>query len=365
MSYNNLNEYKKLQKLGQGTYGVVYKAKHMPSGRIVALKQMKPDPNDEGISATSLREIALLKAMNHPSIVKLIEVIYDHNSLYLVFEHMEQDLKIFLNDQMQDLSAELVQHFMFQLVSGINYCHCHRILHRDIKPQNLMIDSNGVLKIIDFGLGRQHQLHMHKLTNEVITLWYRPPEILLGEEVYQSPVDMWGVGCIFAEMITRQALFRGSSEVDQMFQIFKIMGTPNEQTLPGCTAYKNWKRNFPVWPKQNLFEMLKGQKNISLAGIDLLEKMLAYNPRKRITARDALLHPYFAENNYFQNMMQMQQASVQQSACKPVQAIAQPLQDRTNQPTPQRAFAQKQVVPAGWNMNTHHAQHQTTAVNFF
>jgi len=186
------------------------------------------------------------------------------------------------------MSPSLVQLYTKQLLQGLVYCHTRRIIHRDLKPQNLLIDRKG-LKLADFGLARAFCVPVRPYTHEVITLWYRAPEILLGAQSYSLPVDIWSTGCIFAEMASKRPLFPGDSEIDQIFRIFKILGTPTETVWPGVSQLPEYKANFPSWRPQSLANYVTRDPQI----LDLLQKMLVYEPSKRISAKQALLHPYF------------------------------------------------------------------------
>jgi len=285
-----LDKYEKLQKIGEGTYGVVYKAKNRETGQFIALKKIRLENEDEGIPSTAIREISILKEMIHPTIVSLLDVVNYDNKLYLVFEFLDQDLKKYM-DSVTTLSAPLVQSYCKQLLQGLTYCHQRRIVHRDLKPQNLLIDKKGSLKIADFGLARAFCVPVRQYTHEVVTLWYRAPEILLGSATYSIPVDIWSAGCIFAEMLSKKPLFPGDSEIDQLFKIFRQMGTPTEDLWHGCTSLPDFKPSFPKWKKQDLAKIFE---NSHPAAIDLLEKMLIYEPAQRISAREALNHSYFS-----------------------------------------------------------------------
>jgi len=287
---SQLDKYEKLQKIGEGTYGVVYKARNRETGIFIALKKIRLENEDEGIPSTAIREISILKEMIHPTIVSLLDVVNYDNKLYLVFEFLDQDLKKYM-DTVSSVAPALVQSYTRQLLQGLTYCHQRRIVHRDLKPQNLLIDKKGSLKIADFGLARAFCVPVRQYTHEVVTLWYRAPEILLGSATYSIPVDMWSAGCIFAELLSKKPLFPGDSEIDQLFKIFRQMGTPTEDIWHGCTSLPDYKPSFPKWKKQELGKVFE---NTHCAAVDLLEKMLIYEPAQRISAREALNHPYFS-----------------------------------------------------------------------
>ncbi len=182
---------------------------------------------------------------------------------------------------------------MFQLINGIDACHRHRITHRDIKPQNILLCNDGWLKVADFGLARTFSVPLRRYTHEVVTLWYRAPEILLGLDKYTAAVDSWSIGCIFAEMATGRPPFTGDSEIGQLFKIFQLLGTPSETVWPGVSALKDFQPTFPQWRAKPL---QKAVPRLDAHGIDLLSRLLTYNPAQRITTAEALSHPYFTES---------------------------------------------------------------------
>jgi cyclin-dependent kinase len=290
-----MERYQKIEKVGEGTYGVVYKAKDLRSGQVVALKKIRLEAEDEGVPSTAIREISLLKELKDDNVVRLLDIVHADQKLYLVFEFLDVDLKRYIETGNQDgkpITPPIVKKFTHQLNLGLLYCHSHRILHRDLKPQNLLIDQRDNLKLADFGLARAFGIPMRTYTHEVVTLWYRAPEVLLGSRHYSTAVDMWSVGCILAEMaMAGIPLFPGDSEIDQIFKIFRILGTPNEEIWPTVSTLPDYKPTFPQWSSQDLGRIVT---RLDEAGMDLLKRSLVYDSAKRISAKRALQHPYFA-----------------------------------------------------------------------
>lgn len=282
--------YQKQEKLGEGTYGVVFKAIDKRTGDTVALKRIRLDQEEEGIPATSIREISILNELKHPNVVALYEVINSQGKLTLVFEYLERDLKKFLDNQRKPLQPLLIKSYAYQIIAGLCYCHCHRIIHRDMKPQNLLLNRSGFIKLADFGLARAFTIPLRNYTHEVVTLWYRAPEVLLGSQYYSLPIDIWSTGCIIAEMITRKPLFPGDSEIDELFKIFQILGTPTEENFPEVTKMPAYSSTFPKFHRKDLSEVIPDADPLCL---DLIEQMLRYDPANRISAKAALDHPYF------------------------------------------------------------------------
>ncbi|KAI7899902.1 serine/threonine-protein kinase pef1 [Cokeromyces recurvatus] len=291
-------KYTRSEKLGEGTYATVYKGKNKVTGDIVALKEIHLDP-EEGAPSTAIREISLMKELKHPNIVRLFDVIHTENKLTLVFEYMDQDLKKYMDAALRSnlgaLDVNTIKSFLYQLLRGIAYCHENRVLHRDLKPQNLLINKHHQLKIGDFGLARAFGIPVNTFSNEVVTLWYRAPDVLLGSRMYSTSIDIWSVGCIMAEMYTGRPLFSGTTNEDQLQKIFRLMGTPTEQTWPTITQLPEYKPPQVIYPPQHLSQFLP---SIDPVGLDLLGRMLQYQPQMRITAKDALNHPYFNDIRY-------------------------------------------------------------------
>lgn len=291
--------------MGEGTYATVYKGKRLSTGCLVALKVINLN-SEEGTPSTAIREISLMRELNFKNIVRLYDVLYSENKLTLVFEYMDNDLKKYMDKYGKNgvLDLKTIKSFMFQLLEGIIYCHKNKVLHRDLKPQNLLINNNGELKLGDFGLARTFGIPFNTFSNQVVTLWYRAPDVLLGSRKYTTSIDIWSIGCIFAEMCIGKPLFTGSTNEDQLKQIFKIMGTPNELTWPGISFYHNYKNDWEFFPKQELSFIIP---NLDAVGLNLLNGFLIMIPENRIRAEDSINSSWFYDydrmkKNYQQYM---------------------------------------------------------------
>ncbi|KAI3400971.1 hypothetical protein diail_1179 [Diaporthe ilicicola] len=308
----HLSSFQQLEKLGEGTYATVFKGRNRQTGEFVALKEIHLD-SEEGTPSTAIREISLMKELKHENIVALHDVIHTENKLMLVFDYMDGDLKKYMDTKGDRgaLQPMLIKSFMYQLLKGIDFCHKNRVLHRDLKPQNLLINSKGQLKLGDFGLARAFGIPVNTFSNEVVTLWYRAPDVLLGSRTYNTSIDIWSAGCIMAEMYTGRPLFPGTTNEDQITRIFRIMGTPTERTWPGITQFPEYKPNFQMYATQDLRQILP---MIDVAGIDLLQKMLQLRPELRISAADALQHHWFSDLIVQQHQQQQRAMQAQAQA---------------------------------------------------
>ncbi|KAG0138760.1 kinase-like domain-containing protein [Tuber indicum] len=287
------SSFQQLEKLGEGTYATVFKGRNRQTGELVALKEIHLD-SEEGTPSTAIREISLMKELKHENIVSLHDVIHTESKLMLVFEFMDRDLKKYM-DHRGDRGAldyVTIKSFMHQLLQGIAFCHDNRVLHRDLKPQNLLINNKGMLKLADFGLARAFGIPVNTFSNEVVTLWYRAPDVLLGSRTYNTSIDIWSAGCIMAEMYTGRPLFPGTTNEDQLQKIFRLMGTPSERSWPGISQYPEYRSGFHIYATQDLRMILP---QIDPMGLDLLSRMLQLRPEMRISAKDALRHPWFAD----------------------------------------------------------------------
>ena len=254
-----------------------------------------------------------MKELKHENIVNLHDVIHTENKLMLVFEYMDKDLKKFMDSRNGgQLDFLTIKSFMHQLLQGIAFCHENRVLHRDLKPQNLLINTKGQLKLADFGLARAFGIPVNTFSNEVVTLWYRAPDVLLGSRTYNTSIDIWSAGCIMAEMYTGRPLFPGTTNEDQLQKIFRLMGTPSERSWPGISQFPEYKPSFHVYYTQELRMILP---QIDAVGLDLLGRMLQLRPEMRASAQDCLQHAWFrdlAPLRQQQQQQQQQQAQHQQ-----------------------------------------------------
>uniref|UniRef100_A0A673KSN8 cyclin-dependent kinase n=1 Tax=Sinocyclocheilus rhinocerous TaxID=307959 RepID=A0A673KSN8_9TELE len=293
----SVEEFQCLNRIEEGTYGVVYRAKDKKTDEIVALKRLKMEKEKEGFPITSLREINTILKAQHPNIVTVREIVVGSNmdKIYIVMNYVEHDLKSLMETMKQPFLPGEVKTLMIQLLRGVRHLHDNWILHRDLKTSNLLLSHKGILKIGDFGLAREYGSPLKPYTPVVVTLWYRSPDLLLGAKEYSTAVDMWSVGCIFGELLTQKPLFPGKSEIDQINKVFKDLGSPSEKIWPGYSEMPAVKKmTFTEYPYNNLRKRFGAL--LSDQGFDLMNKFLTYCPAKRISADEALKHEYFRES---------------------------------------------------------------------
>uniref|UniRef100_A0A4W5KQB6 cyclin-dependent kinase n=1 Tax=Hucho hucho TaxID=62062 RepID=A0A4W5KQB6_9TELE len=292
----SVEEFQCLNRIEEGTYGVVYRAKDKKTDEIVALKRLKMEKEKEGFPITSLREINTILKAQHPNIVTVREIVVGSNmdKIYIVMNYVEHDLKSLMETMKQPFLPGEVKTLMIQLLRGVRHLHDNWILHRDLKTSNLLLSHKGILKVGDFGLAREYGSPLKPYTPVVVTLWYRSPELLLGAKEYSTAVDMWSVGCIFGELLTQKPLFPGKSEIDQINKIFKDLGSPSEKIWPGYNELPAVKKmTFTEYPYNNMRKRFGAL--LSDQGFDLMNKFLTYCPSKRILSDEALKHEYFRE----------------------------------------------------------------------
>ncbi|KAJ6846746.1 putative serine/threonine-protein kinase isoform X2 [Iris pallida] len=292
------DSFEKLEKIGQGTYSSVFRARDLETGKTVALKKVRFDNFEPESVRFMAREIQILRRLDHPNVVKLEGLITSRLScsLYLVFEYMEHDLAGLSSCPDINFTESQVKCYMHQLLSGLEHCHSRGIIHRDIKGANLLVNNQGILKMADFGLANFYRPGQKQpLTSRVVTLWYRPPELLLGSTDYEASVDLWSVGCVFAELFLKKPILQGRTEVEQLHKIFKLCGSPAEEywkksKLPHATIFK------PHRPYDScLYETFK---TLPASAFDLLGTLLSVEPYKRGTASSALTSEYFSAKPY-------------------------------------------------------------------
>uniref|UniRef100_A0A1I8IND5 Cell division protein kinase 5 n=1 Tax=Macrostomum lignano TaxID=282301 RepID=A0A1I8IND5_9PLAT len=269
---DKMQKFEKLEKIGEGTYGT-----------IVALKRVRLDEDDEGVPSSALRELCLLKELKHKNVVRLQDVLHSDHKLTMVFEFCDQDLKKYFDSCNGEVEADVVKSFFHQLLKGLEYCHKNSVLHRDLKPQNLLINKNGELKLADFGLARAYGIPVRCYSAEVVTLWYRPPDILFGAKLYSTSVDTWSAAASSPSCPTPAG--RSSPATT-------LLGTPTEDSWPGVTQLPDYK-SFPLYPGSSSLQQVVPR--MSSKGRDLLSRLLVCNPQYRLHADQALQHPYFSE----------------------------------------------------------------------
>nr|POF13123.1 serine/threonine-protein kinase ppk23 [Quercus suber] len=296
----SVDRFERLNHIEEGSYGFVSRAKEESTGEIVAIKRLKLNPaQDGGFPVTALREIQTLNAAKHRHIVDLREVVAsssDSGDVYLVMDFIEHDLKTLQEEMEEPFLPSETKTLLLQLASAVEYLHDHWILHRDLKTSNILLNNRGEIKLADFGMARFcGEPPPANLTQLVVTLWYRAPELLLGTGTYDSAVDMWSMGCIFGELLTRNPLLQGKNEVDQLSKIFELCGIPTKASWPGFKRLPN-ARSLRL-PTRSTGSVIRTKfPTLTNAGVALLNGLLSLNPAARPSAKEMLEHAYFKED---------------------------------------------------------------------
>ncbi|EHA28499.1 hypothetical protein ASPNIDRAFT_189018 [Aspergillus niger ATCC 1015] len=280
--------------IGAGTYGKVFKAIHVYTQKKVALKKIRMEGEKDGFPVTAVREIKLLQHLRNNNVVSLLEVMVERNECFMVFEYLSHDLTGLINHPTFTLTAAHKKDLAKQMFEGLNYLHHRGVMHRDIKAANILISNRGQLKFADFGLARffskSRQLDY---TNRVITIWYRPPELLLGETRYGPAVDVWSAACVYVEMFTKKAVFPGEGgEISQLEKLYNSLGTPTRQEWPDIVEMPWFELMRPTERRKRIFEEVY-REVLSPAALDLVSQIFRYDPTKRPSTEEILSHPYF------------------------------------------------------------------------
>lgn len=330
--------FEKKHQVGQGTYGSVFVGVDKVKREVVALKRINTEQEENGFPITAIREVKILKALNHDNVVQLKEIVTSKElgeqgsvpkNVFMVFEYMEYDLTGVLETPEIRFTQDHVKSWSQQLLKGVHYMHVQKVIHRDLKASNLLINKKGQLKIADWGLARSWNSEMKRLTNRVITLWYRPPELLLGALEYTPKIDMWSVGCIIAEIFRRSGFLKGANEATQLDLIFRTCGHPTTEDWPDMEEKcKLWKKFAPAEDKPRFPNRLKDALRANLPqpkwmtdnAVHMISKLMEMNPDKRWSAQDALDADYFFEDpivkSYDQLSMNFGVNSVHEWECR-------------------------------------------------
>ncbi|KAL7630746.1 UNVERIFIED_CONTAM: hypothetical protein RMT77_019042 [Armadillidium vulgare] len=293
---NASDKYEKLGKLGEGSYGKVFKCRNKKTGEIVAIKRYHQVDDFEIIQKTALREIKILKMLNHPHIIKIVEVFRRSRKIHIVFEYCEFTLLTELNDYPRGYPQSDTVRLMYQIVDAIRYLHSEQIIYRDPKPENILLTKDRVVKLCDFGFARTvDDKSLEPLTEYVASRWYRAPELLVGGEDYGTPVDIWGIGCIMIEVLTGEPLWTGKTDLDHLYQIRGTFGDLIPEHMDKLS--KNRKLRGIKLQKPSKIKPLRKimPSRITDEEIDFLEKCLDVDPSKRWTAEELLRHRYFKD----------------------------------------------------------------------
>ncbi|XP_043280714.1 cyclin-dependent kinase-like 4 isoform X2 [Venturia canescens] len=318
-----MDKYETVEVVGEGSYGIVMKCRHRESGQTVAIKKFLETEEDVHVRKMALREIRMLKKLRHDNLVNLIEVFRRRKRFYLVFEYLDHTVLDELEEKAGGLGLQISRRHIFQVLRGLSFCHANHIMHRDVKPENVLVSPNGVIKLCDFGFARFVTGPNESCTDYVATRWYRAPELLVGDRRYGRPVDVWAVGCLYAEMVTGEPLFPGDSDLDQLYQITRLLGSlcsrhqtmisrgdnkrisrrssTDEFSSPSpATLSRSLRSLFPTW---------------TFASIDFLAQCLRMDPETRPSCVNLLQHSLFCQDSFAERFLQELQHNIAKEAC--------------------------------------------------
>ena len=289
-----MDKYEKICKIGEGSYGVVFKCRHKELNQVVAIKKFVESEDDPLIKKIALREIRMLRQLKHHNLVNLIEVFKRKRRLHLVFEYCDHTLLNELDANPHGLNETTIRKTMWQTLQAVDYCHQHNCIHRDVKPENILVCKDGVIKLCDFGFARLVNPG-EEYTDYVATRWYRAPELLVGDTQYGQPVDIWAIGCVFAELINGQALWPGRSDVDQLYLIRKTLG---DLTPRHMQVFQNnqFFQGMSIPDPSNLEPLEARFPNLDSGSLSFMKGCLVVEPTTRHTCEELLESTYF--NNF-------------------------------------------------------------------
>eukprot|EP00042_Codosiga_hollandica_P049581 m.577850 g.577850 ORF g.577850 m.577850 type:complete len:509 (-) comp57916_c0_seq22:878-2404(-) len=302
-----MDKYEKLAKIGEGSYGVVLKCRHRETGQVVAIKKFLETEDDAQIRKIALREVRMLKHLKHGNLVNLIEVFRRKRKLHLVFEYIEGTLLDELDSHPNGLPEDLIKPIFLQLLKAVEYCHANNIIHRDVKPENILVSKQGVVKLCDFGFARSLSGAGAMYTDYVATRWYRSPELLVGDPNYSMPVDLWALGCLIFEMMTSEPLFPGDSDLDQIHHIVRCFGQLPQRQID------QFNRNSHLFsgaripePKDHIPLSIRVKHAPIPHIVDVLESCLKLDPAERLTSQGLQEHPFFTFDSFNMQMLEEQ-----------------------------------------------------------
>lgn len=286
-----MEKYEKLAKIGEGSYGVVFKCRNKTSGQVVAIKKFVESEDDPLVKKIALREIRMLKQLKHSNLVNLIEVFRRKRKMHLVFEYCDHTLLNELERNPNGVADGVIKSVLWQTLQALNFCHKHNCIHRDVKPENILITKQGIIKICDFGFARI-LIPGDAYTDYVATRWYRAPELLVGDTQYGPSVDVWATGCVFAELLTGQPLWPGKSDVDQLYLIIRTLGKliPRHQSIFKSNQFFH---GISIPEPEDMETLEEKFSDVEPMALNFMKECLKMNPDDRLTCAQLLESPYF------------------------------------------------------------------------